>query len=344
MSSVNLHIRFWEYEFLAPGYLWLLILVPFIVYALYLIRNSSKGEFKFTRTDSELFKFRFEPANIIIKVSYALLTLSLLYIILALAKPMNNDLIDDEQDFGEGIDIILSLDVSGSMLATDFKPNRLEAAKEVAKEFVDNRRSDRIGLVVYEGEAYTAIPATRNHDLLKATIDDVVSGKLEPGTAIGLGLGTAVARLRSDSLKSKVVILLSDGENNKGDVSPMEAGELAKERNIRVYTIGVGKEGYASTPVQTPFGPMMQETLVTIDEDLLTDIAEMTGGRYFRATDTKSLREIYKKIDKMEKTKMIESNYQKEPPYHPGSFISAAFLFFLGFLTINFLFPMRYGY
>ena len=261
-------------------------------------------------------------------------------LVFALAKPMNSDLIDDEEDFSEGIDIIISLDVSGSMLATDFKPNRLEAAKEVAKDFVDERKNDRIGLVVYEGEAYTACPATRNHDFLKEAIDNVVSGKLEPGTAIGLGLGTAVARLRADTLKSKVVILLSDGENNKGEIPPLDAAKLAKNKNIRVYTIGVGQEGYAPTPVNTPFGPIMQQALVSIDEDLLTEMAEMTGGSYFRATDKKSLRDIYKTIDKMEKTKMVEVNYQKEPPYHPASFLHYALIFLLITIGINTLFPI----
>lgn len=339
MNSFNLHIRFWEYEFLAPNYLWLFIAVPFLVYGVYFIRNNSKGVFKFSRRYADLKSISFSQAAVLIKFSYLSLFLFLSMIVFALAKPMNTDLIDNEEEFSEGIDIIISLDVSGSMLATDFKPNRLEAAKEVAKEFVDERKNDRIGLVVYEGEAYTASPATRNHDFLKEAIDNVVSGKLEPGTAIGLGLGTAVARLRADTFKSKVIILLSDGENNKGEITPMDAAKLAANKNIRVYTIGVGQEGYAPTPVNTPFGPIMQQALVSIDEDLLTEMAEMTGGAYFRATDTKSLRDIYKKIDKMEKTKMVETNYQKEPPYHPSSFLFYGMIFLLITIGLNTLFP-----
>ena len=256
--------------------------------------------------------------------------------IFAFAQPFNPFSEASDEDYGEGIDIIISLDISGSMMATDFLPNRLEAAKEVGKEFVDGRPNDRIGLVVYEGEAYTACPATRDHEFLKKAIGNIQSGWLEPGTAIGTGLGTAVARLRDDELKSKVVILLSDGENNKGEIDPMEAAKLAKNKNIRVYTIGVGKEGYASMPVNTPFGTIMQSTKVSIDEKLLTSIAELTGGKYFRAQDKASLREIYKKIDQMETVKMVEAQIKREPPVHPIPFI----LFGLIFSCIGLL--MRY--
>jgi Ca-activated chloride channel family protein len=323
-----------------PHYLWLFLILPFLVFAIYWVRTKSQGVFKFSRRYKDLKSIKFSQAKTLIHLSYLSFFLFLVMLVFALAKPMNNDLIDDEEEFSEGIDIVISLDVSGSMLATDFKPNRLEAAKEVAKDFVDGRKNDRIGLVVYEGEAYTASPATRNHDFLKEAIDNVVSGKLEPGTAIGLGLGTAVARLRADTLKSKVIILLSDGESNKGDISPLDAAKLAKTKNIRVYTIGVGQEGYAPTPVNTPFGPIMQQARVNIDEDLLTEMAEMTGGAYFRAKDKESLREIYKTIDKMEKTKMIETNYQKEPPYHPGSFLFYAAIFLSITILLNTFLPL----
>lgn len=340
MNKLSLHIRFWEYEFMAPHYLWLFLLLPFLVFGIYWVRTKSKGVFKFSRNYKDLKAIKFNQAQNLINLSYLSFFLFLAMVVFALAKPMNNDLIDDEEEFSEGIDIVISLDVSGSMLATDFQPNRLEAAKDVAKDFVDGRKNDRIGLVVYEGEAYTASPATRNHDFLKEAIDNVVSGKLEPGTAIGLGLGTAVARLRTDTLKSKVIILLSDGESNKGDITPLDAAKLAKTKNIRVYTIGVGQEGYAPTPVNTPFGPIMQQAMVSIDEDLLTEMAEMTGGAYFRAKDKESLREIYKTIDKMEKTKMVETNYQKEPPYHPASFLFYAVIFLIITISLNTLLPI----
>lgn len=324
-----LHIRFWEYDFLAPQFLWLLILIPVIILMVLYRERKSEGHIKFSRAARELSRMRSSWVNFLLFTSKIILILGFVSLVFALAKPFNPDFVDNEEDFGEGIDIMIALDISGSMLATDFEPNRLEAAKELAKEFVDNRKGDRIGLVVYEGEAYTACPATRNHDFLKKTIDDLSNGWLDPGTAIGIGLGTAIARLRADSLKSRVVILLTDGENNKGKISPKEAGKLASEKGIRVYTIGVGKEGYAKTPQQTPFGTIMQQTLVSIDEELLTNIAENSGGKYFRATDNSSLREIYKKIGVMEKTKMVDTNIEKQPPEHPNSFLLMGFICFL---------------
>lgn len=320
MNSL-LNIRFWEYEFLAPNYLWLLLLVPLIIFMVHYRERKSTGEIKFSKTAKELIKLRATWVKYVLLLSKVVLLISIVSLVMALARPFNPNLVDSEENFGEGIDIMLALDISGSMLATDFAPNRLEAAKDLAKEFVDNRKGDRIGLVVYEGEAYTACPATRNHDFLKKNIEELSSGWLDPGTAIGTGLGTAIARLRADSLKSRVVILLTDGENNKGELSPREAGELAKEKGIRVYTIGVGKEGYAKIPQQTPFGTIMQQTLVSIDEELLTAIADNSGGKYFRATDNTSLRNIYDKIDKMEKTKMVDTNIDKQPPEHPNSFL-----------------------
>lgn len=324
-----LNIRFWEYDFLAPHYLWCLLLVPVIVLMVVFRERKSEGHIKFSRATQELSTMSASWVKSLLFVSKVLLMLGMVSLILALAKPFNPDYIDSEEDFGKGIDIMIALDISGSMLATDFEPNRLDAAKTLAKEFVDNRKGDRIGLVVYEGEAYTACPATRNHDFLKKTIDDLSNGWLDPGTAIGTGLGTAIARLRADSLKSRVIILLTDGESNKGEITPREAGDLASEKGIRVYTIGVGKEGYAKIPQHTPFGTIMQQALVSIDEDLLTDIAENSGGKYFRATDNSSLREIYKKIDVMEKTKMVETNIEKQPPVHPNSFLLLGFLCFL---------------
>jgi len=242
-------------------------------------------------------------------------------LVLAMGKPYHPSAPHGHEEYSEGIDIVLCMDISGSMMATDFLPNRLEASKNVAIDFIEGRKSDRIGLVVFEGEAYTACPATKNHSFLKKAIKDVQSGWLDPGTAIGTGLGTAVTRLRSDSLKSKVVILLTDGESNKGEITPMAAAELAKNKNIRVYTIGVGKDGYVSMPVPTAFGPIFQNTIVSIDEKELKAIASLTGGEYFRATDNNSLEEIYDKIEEMEKTRMVEKNFDKEPPYNPLTFI-----------------------
>ena len=316
-----LNIELWGYQFLAPQWLWLLLLVPVLLFLRYRKFEKKSGVFKFSRPASDLKEIAFSPIKYILFVIYFLMGVGAISLIFAMALPFNPFMNDDQKEYAEGIDIMIAMDVSGSMMATDFLPNRLEAAKEVAKEFVDARSQDRIGFVAFEGEAYTACPATRNYDYLKNAIDQIQSGRIEPGTAIGTGLGTAVARLRSDSLKSKVIILLTDGESNKGEITPSAAAELAKNKDITVYTIGVGKEGFASMPVNTPFGTITQKTRVNIDEKLLRKIAETTNGQYFRATDKGSLRDIYGKIDEMEKTKIVESWIQKEPPYRPQSFL-----------------------
>lgn len=320
-SGIVLNIAFWGYQFHAPHWMWLLLAIPVLLFLRYWQLEKSSGVFKFSRPSSDLKEIAFAPIKYLILAIYVTMGAGVAGLILAMALPFKPYSDDVAEEFGEGIDIMIAMDVSGSMMATDFLPNRLEAAKDVAKEFIDGRSQDRIGFVVFEGEAYTACPATRNYSYLKTSIDQVVSGKIDPGTAIGTGLGTAVARLRSDSLKSKVIILLTDGESNKGEITPMAAAELAKNKEITVYTIGVGKEGYASMPVNTPFGKIVQNTQVNIDEKLLTKIADMTGGKYFRATDKSSLRDIYKKINQMEKTKIIDNSIKREPPYRPEQFL-----------------------
>lgn len=334
MSSFLLNIQLLGYEFLSPNWFWLLLVIPLFLWLRYRALEKGSGIMKFSRSSRDLKKLAFGPIRVLIGAIYAAIGLGLMFLIIAMAKPFQPFSEDVDNDFTQGIDIMIAMDISGSMMATDFLPNRLEAAKQVAKEFVDGRNSDRIGFVVFEGEAYTACPATRNYDYLKKTIDDVQTGQIEAGTAIGTGLGTAVARLRSDSLKSKVVILLTDGESNKGEITPMAAAELAENRAITLYTIGVGKEGYASMPVNTPFGQITQNTRVNIDEDLLTEMADITGGQYFRATDKSSLRDIYQKIDQMEKNKIIDNTFKKEPPVHPDLFLMMGLIFlFLGFIA-----------
>lgn len=320
-STIFLDIRFWEYQFYAPQWLWLLILVPVLLVFRYNQFKRKKGDAKLSRPASALRSISFAPINLLIAGIYGLLSIGFICLILAMAKPNLFNEEDPITDYEEGIDIIISMDISGSMLATDFLPNRLEAAKQMAKEFVDARTSDKIGYVVFEGEAYTACPATRNYDYLKQVIDETQTGLIEPGTAIGTGLGTAVARLRSDSLSSKVIILLTDGENNRGELSPLAAAELAKAKNITVYTIGVGKKGVVEMPISTPFGEILQQTEVSIDEDLLTKMAELTGGEYFRATDEHSLRSIYQTIDEMETRKLESAPVISEPPYRPQKFL-----------------------
>ena len=204
----------------------------------------------------------------------------------------------------KGIDIVLGIDVSSSMLAEDFKPNRLEASKDVAMEFISGRRDDRIGLVVFSGESFTQCPLTTDHAVLMNLFQDIKSGMIDDGTAIGLGLANSISRLKESSAESKVVILLTDGVNNQGEIAPLTAAEMAKTFGIRVYTVGVGSLGTAPYPFKTGFGTQYQNVPVKIDEEVLREIASLTDGRYFRATDNEKLRNIYDEINALEKTKI----------------------------------------
>ena len=252
--------------------------------------------------------------------------LALSCIITALARPQIK--FDETQTEGEGIDIILCIDVSGSMTAQDFQPNRMEAAKKVAMDFVDSRPSDRIGVVIFAGESFTRCPLTTDHYVLKSQIQQIRNGLLEDGTAIGSGLATGVERLRSSKSKSKVIILLTDGVNNGGLIDPSTAKEIAKTFKIKVYTIGVGTDGYAPTPVSTPLGIVMQNEKVAIDEKLLQNIATETGGKYFRATDNTSLEHIYSEIDHLEKSKVeITTFHRFTEKFYPLIFVAMGLLF-----------------
>lgn len=238
---------------------------------------------------------------------FRILALSALIIILA--RPQSTDKWETRKT--EGVDIVIALDISGSMLAEDFKPNRIDAAKEIGMEFVSSRPDDRMGLVVFAGESFTQCPLTIDHGVLMNLFSEVKSGWIEDGTAIGMGLATAVNRLKDSKAVSKVIILLTDGVNNMGNVSPVAAAEFAVEYGIRVYTVGIGKNGMAPYPFQTPFGIQYQNVEVKIDEDVLKKIAEQTGGKYFRATDNERLREIYKEIDSLEKTQLEVRSYSQ---------------------------------
>jgi len=233
---------------------------------------------------------------------FVLRLLAISALILALARPQN--VYEEQNAEGEGVDIILCIDVSGSMTAQDFTPNRLEAAKNVAIDFVNKRLTDRIGIVIFSGESFTQCPLTTDHEVLISQIKSIRNGLLEDGTAIGSGLGTSVDRLRTSKSKSKVVILLTDGENNGGLIDPKTAKEIAKAFGIKVYTIGVGTDGYAPQPVQTPMGVVMQNGKVSIDEKLLKEIANETGGKYFRAKNNEGLTDIYAEINNLEKSKV----------------------------------------
>ena len=228
-------------------------------------------------------------------------TVALSMIIIAIARPRSSSKMDKIDT--EGIDIVLAMDVSTSMLARDFTPDRISAAKDIAIEFISQRPSDRIGIVVFAGESYTQCPLTTDRATLINLMKEIQTGLIEDGTAIGNGLATAVARMQGSDAKSRVVILLTDGVNNRGEITPQTAADIAKTCGIRVYTIGVGANGTAPYPVITPWGVQMQDVEVEIDEDLLKGIAETTGGRYFRATDNTKLSEIYSEINKMEKAR-----------------------------------------
>ena len=266
---------------------------------------------------------------------YVVRLLAIALLVIALARPQTSL---SRQDVSvEGIDLVLALDVSGSMLAMDFKPDRLEAAKDLAIEFIDGRPNDRIGLVVFSGEAFTQCPLTTDRAVLKNLFRDIKSGMIEDGTALGDGLATAVSRLRESKSVSKVIILLTDGVNNMGALDPRSAAEIAKLYGIRIYTIGIGTIGQAPYPVQTPFGMQTQMMEVKIDEPLLKEIAAGTGGRYFRATGNDRLRAVYQEIDKLEKSKIDVTEFRrKKEEYLP--LVLAAFLLITLELLLRYLY------
>src|SRR3989337_992938 len=236
-------------------------------------------------------------------------------LIVALARPQSFS--SGENLYTEGIDIAMVLDISGSMLAEDFKPNRLEAAKNVIDDFVEGRTSDRIGLVIFSREAFTQCPLTIDYNVLRNLLLDIRSGMIQDGTAIGNAIANGVNRLKESDAKSRIIILLTDGVNNSGEVDPISAAEIAKTFGIRIYSIDVGTRGEAPYPVQTPFGTRYQMVPVEIDEEMLTRIAGLTDGQYFRATNNRALAEIYEKIDKLEKTKIEITSYKNaSEKYH----------------------------
>jgi len=236
--------------------------------------------------------------------------LAIALLILALARPQSTRSWKDVTT--RGIDIVLALDISSSMLARDFNPNRLEASKDIAIDFISGRPNDRMGLVVFSGESFTQCPLTTDHSVLINLFRDIESGMVEDGTAIGMGLATSVNRLKNSEAKSKVVILLTDGVNNRGSIAPSTAAEIAKTFDIRVYTIGVGSQGTAPYPVNTPYGVQYRDMKVEIDEGVLQQIADETNGQYFRATDNQKLESIYEEIDRLEKSRIEVKQYSEK--------------------------------
>ncbi len=298
-------------RFADPYYLLLLLVLPVMVWWYW--RGRARATGKIVYSDVNLLK-RLKPSlkQRLRPVLLVLRVLAVAAIVIGLARPQSTS--KEEKITTKGIDIVLAMDVSSSMLAEDFRPkNRIEAAKMVAKEFIKGRKNDRIGLVVFAGESFTQCPLTLDYGVLYNILDHLkVASKDWDGTAIGMGLATAINRLKDSKAKSKVIILLTDGRNNRGQIDPVTAARMAKAFGIRVYTIGTGTRGTAMYPVQDPlWGTRYVPMRVDIDEDLLRQIARITGGKYFRATSTEKLREIYKEISKMEKTKIEVKEYTR---------------------------------
>jgi Ca-activated chloride channel homolog len=297
-----------DITFAYPWAFWLLLVIPLLT-AWYILKlPRSTGQVKI----STLGYYRDVKSSAKEWLRHSMFVLRMLVItllIVVLARPQSRSSWKDV--LKEGIDIVLTLDISASMLAQDFKPNRLDASKEVALEFIDRRPNDRIGLVIFSGESFTQCPLTTDHSVLKNMFVSVKTGIIADGTAIGMGLATAVNRIKKSEAKSKVVILMTDGVNNAGSVAPLTAAEIAKAFGVRVYTIGVGTRGKALSPVAVyPNGLYQYDYVdVEIDEKMLTDIAEMTGGKYYRATDRKKLEEVYNDIDKLEKSIIEEKSF-----------------------------------
>lgn len=304
-------VRWWnEIQFANPELFLLFALLPILAVAYYLKLRKHKASIRMSSTE-------FIPSNAgefiqwLKHLPFVLTLLALACLFTALARPQSS--LSWQDVTTEGIDIVITLDISGSMRAEDLKPNRLEASKNVALEFIASRPSDRIGLVTFSGESFTQSPLTTDHAVLKNLFQDIKFGMIEDGTAIGLGLATAVNRLRDSDAKSKVVILLTDGFNNQGSIPPLTAAEIAREFGVRVYTIGVGTKGMAPFPFQTHFGTTAyQQVEVKIDEESMQEIAKMTGGQYFRATNNRSLEAIYEEIDSLEKSKIEVTEYRKK--------------------------------
>ena len=292
-----------------PEYLYILLVIPLLIVWYWFRNKKSTAELRFSGIQA-FDGIAPSPKTWLIHGLFVLRIFAISLIAIALARPQS---ISTKQNVHiEGIDIVMSIDVSGSMLARDFKPDRLEAAKEVAAEFIAKRPNDRVSLVIFSGEAFTQVPLTTDHQMITNIFSEVKSGMIEDGTAIGDGLATSVSRLQNSDAISKVIILITDGVNNSGSVDPISAAEMAHMFGIRVYTIGIGSMGTAPYPVQTAFGIQMQQMQVQIDEELLEKIAGMTGGRYFRADNNKKLKEIYKEIDTLEKSKIDIQEFRKK--------------------------------
>ncbi len=315
-------------RFADPAYLLLLLLVPALVYW-YIARGRRQvGALRYSsvasiRRADHRRRGRFRHAL------FGLRTVALVAFILAFARPQTG--ITAENVTTEGIDIVLALDLSSSMLAEDLQPNRIEAAKQVAADFVSGRRSDRLGLVVFAADAFTQAPLTLDYDVVTTLLGELEVGIIDDGTAIGMGLATAVKRLQGSDADSKVIILLTDGRNNRGEIDPVTAAQLAQALGVRIYAIGAGTQGVARVPVDDPvFGRRYAQMEVDIDEETLQETASLTGGRYFRATDRESLQQIYAEIDELETTEIEVEQFTRY-----GELFHLPLLFGLGALVLE---------
>ena len=328
---------FKDISFANPEFFWIFLIIP-ILLAWYIWKNKTQeAELQMSSFDGfsgikKTFKKPFRHILFVLRM----LVISLL--IVALARPQSSS--SYKNITTKGIDIVIALDISGSMLSQDFKPDRIEAAKSIAMDFIDSRPNDKIGLVIFSGESFTLCPLTTDHAVIKNLFSSVKTGMIEDGTAIGMGLATAVNRIKDGKAKSKVIILMTDGVNNMGSIAPLTAAEIAKTFGVRVYTIGIGTEGKALTPVAILPNGQYQYAYqdVQIDEDLLGKIAAMTGGKYFRATDNDKLKSIYGEIDKMEKSRIEEKDFTNKAECFLPFALAAAILLLLEIVLKNTVF------
>lgn len=318
-------------EFANPQWFWAFSILPFVV-GWYLYQYFSRKRATLTFSSTRLFKNLSGNWKAHLHWVQALsVWLAISFLIISLARPQER--LTTVERKAEGIDIVLVLDMSTSMRAEDLKPNRFEAARNVAKDFVDKRNSDRIGLVTFAMQSFTVVPPTLDYRLLKNLIDDLQMGIIEDGTAIGMGIATAINRLKESSAESKIIILLTDGQNNAGEIDPVTAADLAVTYDIKIYTIGAGTRGTAPYPIQDPiFGRRYQNVEVNIDEEMLNSVAELTGGKYYRATDSEQLEQIYAEIDELETTEIEELIYTDYEENY-DRYLSLS----LGFLILSFL-------
>lgn len=324
-----------DITFANPGFLYLLILIPLLgLWYWYKLLNNNPG-FQVSST-SGFYGTKRSWRQYLIHILFVFRILVIGLLILALARPQSSSRSRNVNI--EGIDIVMAIDVSSSMLAQDLKPDRLEAAKDVASDFIEGRPDDRIGLVIFSGESFTQSPLTSDHSMIRNLFKDIKSGMIEDGTAIGDGMATSINRLKESEAISKVIILITDGVNNSGSIDPLSAAEIARMYGIRIYTIGVGTMGMAPYPVQTPFGIQYQNMEVKIDEASLQEVAELTGGQYFRATSNRKLKEIYEEIDQLEKSKIDVQEFTRQHEEFLPLALLALLFFVLELLLRNTIF------